>query len=73
MEAVPFKYKAERPARKLSFDKAGLQIHEDFMFPVNRMEVRGCVIAIKHLDDDPKKPADLRHRTPSRLEHHLRL
>jgi hypothetical protein len=31
------------------------------MLSINGVEMRRLVLAIKHLDDDTQKPADLRH------------
>src|SRR5437867_8724503 len=61
MELIPFEDMPQGPPREMPFNNSGLQIYHNPMLSINRVKMGRLVLAVKHLDDDSQKPADLRH------------
>jgi hypothetical protein len=69
MHLVPVQDVAEGSSRKLAAHHPGLDVDRDLMFTVNRVKVRGCMIAKEDRYDDSQKARYLRHieRVPGTL------
>src|SRR6266849_971992 len=61
MELIPFEHMSQSPSREMPFNNSGFQIYHNPMLSINGVEMSRLVLAVKHLDDDTQKPADLRH------------
>ena len=66
MERGPFKHECQGPTWELAtVDFQRFDENQRLRARVLGMKVRRLMIIIEHLDHDAKKPADLRHTTPT--------
>lgn len=63
MQRCPFNDETQCAWRKgTREDREPIDVNQDFVFAIKRMEMRRIVIVKKHLDDNSEEPGYLRHR-----------
>ena len=64
VQVDPFRDQAVRSPRQLALDYFGSQnVYDGFTLTVDRVEMRRGMIRPEHPDNNPIKPADLRHKS----------
>ena len=63
MEIIPIEYGRQCPPRKPPLDNAAIDLDDNFMLPVFRVEMRRKMVTVVHPDNDSEEAANFRHDT----------